>query len=214
MPAAQLIVVGGGEHARVVAEAALANKAQWKVLGFVDPVARKDTIERGTVQHLGDDAALRERPKARLVLGFGGIEKRKERERAVHRLSGKGREWATVIHPQAIVSAMVTLDPGTVVMAGAIVQTGAKIGEHVVINSGAIIEHDVTVGDFAQISPGAMIGGAARIGRQVFVGLGAVIRDHITIGDEAVIGMGAVVVSDVAPRSVMIGVPAKPTAGD
>jgi acetyltransferase EpsM len=212
MPAAELIVIGGGEHARVVAEAASADAGQWKLLGFVDPVARPDTVDRGALHQLGDDKALRDHPRARAILGFGGVEKGKARENAVQRLASMVSRWATVVHPRAIVSPSAKLGGGTPVMAGAIVQTGANIGEHVIINSGAIIEHDVAVGDYSQISPGAAIGGAARLGRQVFVGLGAVIRDHVAVGDETVVGMGAVVVSDVPARSVVIGVPAKPLA--
>ena len=214
MPAEELIIIGGGEHARVVAEAARSADGKWRVSGFVDPVVRAETTERSALAHLGDDDALRQYPGAFAILGFGGLEKGKARENTVRKTSGYVTRWATVIHQRAIVSPTAEIGAGTVVMAGAIVQTGATIGAHAIINSGAIIEHDVEVGDFSQISPGAVIGGAARIGRQVFVGLGAVIRDHIEVGDESVIGMGAAVVGDVRPRTVMIGVPAKSTDKD
>ena len=48
-----------------------------------------------------------------------------------------------------------------------------------------------------------------RIGDRVFIGAGAVINMGVEIGDEAVIGAGAVVTSDVAPRTVVAGVPAR-----
>ncbi|HKR09883.1 MAG TPA: hypothetical protein VJS39_11875, partial [Gemmatimonadaceae bacterium] len=79
MSPAELIVIGGGEHARVVADAARLSGA-WNVLGFVDPVARPDTIDRG-LNHLGDDEALRDHRRAHAILGFGGTEKGKARER-------------------------------------------------------------------------------------------------------------------------------------
>jgi acetyltransferase-like isoleucine patch superfamily enzyme len=48
------------------------------------------------------------------------------------------------------------------------------------------------------------------IGDRVFIGANAVVNMGVTIGDEAVIGAGAVVTSDVAARTVVAGVPARP----
>lgn len=50
------------------------------------------------------------------------------------------------------------------------------------------------------------------IGDRVFIGAGAVVNMGVTIGDEAVVGAGAVVTSDVAPRTVVAGVPARVVA--
>lgn len=51
-----------------------------------------------------------------------------------------------------------------------------------------------------------------KIGNRVFVGANAVVMMGVTIGDEAVIAAGAVVTSDVEPRTVVAGVPARRTA--
>ena len=50
------------------------------------------------------------------------------------------------------------------------------------------------------------------IGDHVFLGANAVVLMGVTIGDRAVIGAGAVVTADVAPDTVVTGVPAKPSA--
>ena len=47
------------------------------------------------------------------------------------------------------------------------------------------------------------------IGDRVFVGAGAVINMGVTVGDESVVAAGAVVTADVAPRSIVAGVPAR-----
>lgn len=47
------------------------------------------------------------------------------------------------------------------------------------------------------------------IGSDVWIGINALVRDGITIGDGAIIGAGAVVTKDVAPYSVVAGVPAR-----
>lgn len=47
------------------------------------------------------------------------------------------------------------------------------------------------------------------IGNDVWIGQGVTINTGVTVGDGAVIGAGAMVVKDVAPYSVVAGVPAK-----
>ncbi|MEQ1735401.1 MAG: acyltransferase [Rhodoglobus sp.] len=49
------------------------------------------------------------------------------------------------------------------------------------------------------------------IGDRVFIGANAVINKGITIGDESIVAAGSVVTKDVAPRTVVAGVPAKVT---
>ena len=51
--------------------------------------------------------------------------------------------------------------------------------------------------------------GSIRIGKDVWIGASAVITPDVTIGDGAIVGAGAVVTHDVAPYSIVAGVPAR-----
>ena len=51
-----------------------------------------------------------------------------------------------------------------------------------------------------------------RIGDHVFIGAGAIVNMGVTIGAHSVVAAGAVVTRDVAPYTVVAGVPARPTA--
>jgi acetyltransferase EpsM len=213
---APLIVLGGGEHARVVIEAARTQGDRWVVQGYVAPGAGAAAIP--DLPWLGDDAALATRltdldPSDRpwLVLGFGGGETPgglAARAAATERFGGA--RWATVVHATAWVSPSATLEPGAVILAGAVVNTGAHVGRHAIVNSAAVVEHDVVVGAGGHVAPGAVIGGGSRIGEQAFIGLGARVRDHIEIGAGAVVGMGAVVVESIASGATVVGIPARP----
>ncbi|MDD7970659.1 DapH/DapD/GlmU-related protein [Roseinatronobacter alkalisoli] len=48
-----------------------------------------------------------------------------------------------------------------------------------------------------------------RIGHDVWIGHGAIIRPDVSIGHGAVVGAGAVVTRDVAPYTIVVGVPAE-----
>ena len=204
-----IVVIGGGEHARVVIEAIRSGTPGGELLGFVDPEVCEETTRRLGVPRLGDEDALDRYRTALGVLGFGALDSRPRREEAVRRLTPRLAGWATVVHATAWVSPTAIVGEGSVIMAGAVVQTGAHIGAHCVVNSGAIVEHDVILGAHAQLAPGATVGGAARIGPGAYIGLGAAVRDHIAVGAGATIGMGAVVVGDVAAGARVMGVPAR-----
>jgi acetyltransferase EpsM len=205
---ARLILIGGGEHARVVAEAAAAMGGM-ELLGLVDPEPCDETVRRLGVPRLGDDRVLPQHPGAWGVIGIAALGSLAARRRIVARLSPALDGWATIIHPRAWVSPTASVEPGAVIMAGAVIQTGARVGAHCVVNSGAIVEHDVELGAFSHAAPAAVLGGGARVGEGTYIGMGAAVRDHVTIGAEALIGMGAVVVTDVTPGCRVLGVPAR-----
>ena len=50
------------------------------------------------------------------------------------------------------------------------------------------------------------------IGDRAFIGAGARILGGIKIGHDAKVGSNAVVLSDVAPRTTVVGIPARPVA--
>lgn len=50
----------------------------------------------------------------------------------------------------------------------------------------------------------------ARVGHDVWIGHGATVMPGVTVGDGAAVGAGAVVTRDVAPYTIVAGVPARP----
>ena len=211
MPIRQLLIVGGGEHACVVAEAARTRPDEWSVAGIVDVLPRPETVARLGVPQIGSDAAAAARAgDVWYVLGTARIDAIRLRHRLAELYTMAGARWATIVHARAWVSPSAVLERGAVVLAGAVVNSGASLGAHCVVNSASVIEHDVKIGAFTHAAPGTVIGGGAEIAGDCYLGLGCRVRDHVRIGAEAVVGMGAVVVQDVSAGATVVGTPAKP----
>jgi acetyltransferase EpsM len=210
----KLIVVGAGEHGRVVIEAARSKSEEWEILGFVDPQSCPETASKFGIPDLGAEEsvrrAARESDDVRLILGVAGTRVSPKRSSIVEWF-GAGVRWATVMHTVAWVSPSAVLGEGTVVLPYAVVHTGATVGRHCIINTGAIVEHDVRLGDFSSVSPGVAIGGGTIVGESSYLGLGCRIRDHIEIGRSVTVGMGAVVVKSVEDGETVMGFPARPS---
>ncbi len=187
-------LIGGGGHAKVVADAARAVGVT--IAGFVDddPEARVPGLEHlGPIERAGDDWHL----------CIGDVA---TRVRVLESLLGLG---IVIVHPAAIVSPTATLEAGVFVGPGAIVNADAHIEANAIVNSGAIIEHDARVGHASHIAPGSVLCGAVTVGRSCLVGAGAVLMPGAEVGDLATIGAGAVVRGGVPPRCVAVGVPAQ-----
>ena len=108
---------------------------------------------------------------------------------------------------------------------------GVKIGDNTFIGSLVVLDDAfpeyIFIEDNVQISAGAKVvthdssfrnafAGRAptkirrvTIRRNAYIGSGAIILPGVTIGESAIVGAGAVVASDVPPRSIAVGVPAK-----
>jgi acetyltransferase-like isoleucine patch superfamily enzyme len=115
------------------------------------------------------------------------------------------------VGPGATIGSFVCVDPEVEVGARASVQTrcylarGSAIAEDAFLGPGVTLSNDDTMG---RHRPGEPPRGA-RIGRASRVGAGVVVCPGVSIGEEAFVAAGAVVAADVAPRAVVMGVPAR-----
>jgi acetyltransferase EpsM len=205
-----LVLVGGGEHARVVLEAARSQPDRWVVAGFIDPLPCAPMQALG-VTWLGDDqAAIAAGLSSHfLIVGVGAVGVSAVRQKLVERYQAAGARWATVVHRAAVISPSAQLAGGVAVLAGAVLNAGARAGGHAIVNTGAIVEHDVELGAFVHVGPRAAIGGGAAIGEGSYLGLGSLVRDHVRVGAQVTVGMGAVVVGPVGDGRTVVGVPAR-----
>lgn len=117
--------------------------------------------------------------------------------------------FINTIHPSAIIARSVTVGSGTVIMAGAVINSDSKIGDFCIINTKSSLDHDSNMGDFSSIAPGVTTGGNVSIGEFSAVSLGVNIIHGITIGKHSVIGTGSTVLKNVNDYVVAYGTPVK-----
>lgn len=203
-----LIVIGGGEHACVVIEAA--QSVDRRVVGFLDD--KKNALACSLdVEHLGTLADAPRYQDCEFALGIGAVNVTPFRADLIARL-GPYIRWATLVHASACVSPTAVLGTGVVVLARAFVGTRARLGDHTLVYSNSVVEHDNVIGDYTMLAPGVVTGGGVKIGSRCFVGIRAAVRDHVTIGESTLVAMGAVVVGSVGSEQVAWGAPAQTRA--
>lgn len=199
-----LIVVGGGGHGKVVADAAI--RAGRTLAGFLDANPQATLLD---LPLLGDDSRL---DQAAFVAAHDfvvAIGAQAVRARLSARLAAAGA-LAAVIHPSAVVAASARIGGGSVVLAQAVINPEARLGLGVIVNVCASVDHDTVLGDNVQVGPGARLTGGVHVGDDAFIGAGAVIMPGITVGRAATVGAGAVVTRAVGDGIVVTGIPARP----
>jgi acetyltransferase EpsM len=117
--------------------------------------------------------------------------------------------WATLRHPRCIISKNATIESGTVVFAGAVIQTGVSIGRHCIINTNCNIDHESIIGNFTSISPSSTICGQVNIGDLTFIGANSTIIQCIKIGNKCIVGAGTVVIRTIDDNCTVVGNPGK-----
>ncbi|MFN4213487.1 acetyltransferase [Exiguobacterium sp.] len=143
------------------------------------------------------------------IIGIGDNDSRAAVSRAILQQSPEFK-FIRAIHPSASIGRDVTIEAGTVVMAGAVINPGTTIGSHCIVNTMASVDHDCRVDEFASVGPGSHLGGNVHVKARSFVGIGATVIHQITIGSDSVIGAGATVLHDISNNVIAIGSPAKP----
>jgi sugar O-acyltransferase (sialic acid O-acetyltransferase NeuD family) len=208
MTADSVLIIGAGGHGKVVADAAL--RSGRTIVGFLDDRADQISMVIG-IPVLGPIASLDARVNefSQIIVALGDGPKRME---LIERLLGLGLKIPVIVDPSAIISRFATLAAGTVVLAQAAINAGARIGMGVIVNTGATVDHDCVLGDGVHICPGVHLGGNVVVQRTSWIGVGSSVRQGICVGANVTVGAGSVVVSDIADGETVMGVPAKSRA--
>jgi len=209
----KIVVFGAGRHAKVVLDV-LERAGRYTVVGLLDASRELHGTTRWGQKVLGGRdqfGSLLAKGVKRLIVALGD---NRERQSVFDEAVKAGFELVTVIHPSAQLGKGVVIGPGSLLVAGTVVNVDSEIGANVIVNTGATVDHDCRIGAHAHISPGAHLAGNVSVGELAHIGIGAVVLPNLTIGRACIVGAGAVVLEDVLDGAVVAGNPAHPVRSD
>ncbi|KFC19997.1 hypothetical protein IO90_12330 [Chryseobacterium sp. FH1] len=192
-----MCILGAGGHAKVVIE--IAEQTGYKIAEIFDQNEDVTEVLQYQVNHDLENLSQCKN----VFLALGSNQSRKMNAESFSTIK------SNLIHPSAIISKNIIIGFANVMMAGSIINSSTKIGNHCIINTGATIDHDCVIEDFVHISPSVALAGNVKVQEGAQVGIGACVKQNINIGKWAIVGAGAVVVNDVPDFTVVIGNPAR-----
>ena len=199
-----LVILGAGGQGKVVCDIALKTGRYGEIVFLNDALGIQECMGFPIVGNFSD--FYKYLSVAHFIVAVGDCS---ERAKWMQKLSENKADFATLIHPSAVIGKNVIIGEGTVIAAGAVINPCAKIGKGVILNTCSSIDHDCIVRDYSHISVDAHLAGKVEIGACTWIGIGAVVRDKVSVCENCLIGAGAVVVKDIAESGVYVGVPAK-----
>ncbi len=202
----RLLVIGGGGHGKVVADAAQ-EAGHWSAIEIYDDrYPELANCGPWAVAGKGEGLERSVSPEDEVMVAIGNADKRLA---LLDRLARGGVRVATVVHPSSTVSKHATVAPGSFIGAGSAVGPGTALGRGCIVNTNASVDHDCRLHDGVHICPGTHLAGDVTVGRTSWIGIGSAVREGLTIGDGVTVGAGAAVVADVADGETVVGVPAR-----
>lgn len=126
-----MYLYGASGHGKVIKDILEAQGR--KVDGFIDDNPNVNELAGLPVLHSAEKV-----DEVIVSIGVNGI-----RKKVVEKLDCKMADAA--VHPSAVVADTVSIEKGTVVMVGAVVNPDAKIGKHCIVNTGATVDHECVI---------------------------------------------------------------------
>jgi sugar O-acyltransferase (sialic acid O-acetyltransferase NeuD family) len=200
----RIVIIGAGGHAKVVIDILLQRIKlgdNLEIIGILDDCYdEKNAIKLFDISVIGKVDKSLKLKNCEYIIAIGSNDVRKI-------ISTKyDLKYYIAIHPKAIIAEEVKIEEGTVVMAGAIINSYSHIGKHVIINTGSIIEHDCIIKDYVHISPNTTLAGGVSIGNKTWIGMGSNVIQGVKIEENVIVGAGSVVLKNISANKKVVGV--------
>ncbi|MCB1184825.1 hypothetical protein KDM41_15460 [bacterium] len=215
MDARRMVIIGAGGFAREVRwlaeEITAAGGDRYEFTGYVVSEPDKPGPTDSADEILGDFDWLRAHRDRWdcLAMGIGNAAPRLKVADALEALYGP-ECWPALIAPTAnFHRPSARVGHGVQVCANVIGTVNLVFEPFAMVNLACTLGHEAVLRRACTLNPTVNISGGVDIGRGALVGTGAQVLQYLTVGDGATVGGGAVVTRDVAPGTLVVGMPAK-----
>ena len=160
-----LLILGAGQHGRVVKELALLS-GKFEQINFLDD---KSELAIGV---LADYTKYKEQYPAAHV-AFGNAKLRRE---WINKLIEVGYELPVIAHPTAVISKSAKVEDAVVMGAFSVVNTEAVVKCGTILSAGAKVDHNASVGRYCHVDCGAIVECNAIVPDTVKIEAGSIFR--------------------------------------
>ena len=157
----RLVILGSGGYGRTVYD--VAEQLGYSII-VLDDSDREHPLDSFS-HYISDDTEF--------IAAFGNNEFRLE---WLERIENAGGKPATLIHLTAYVSPKAHVSEGCVILPGAVINTGTRIGKGCIINISATVDHDVIIEDGVHLCVRCIVKGENRISRCEKIEAGEIIE--------------------------------------
>lgn len=204
----EIIIVGAGGFGRELLQWIRdinSAKQTWRIKGFIDDNAHALDGIRCDYQIIG---SIKDWMPSKNEMFAMGIAEPHIKETVVRKLKERGAQFASVIHPTALIADTAEYGEGIVMYPFSSLSVNCRIGDFLTLLSSGI-PHDAQIGDYVTISSNCGLTRGVRIGNRAFLADHACILPERMIGEDAYVGMGSVVIRNVKAGTKVFGNPAK-----
>jgi len=196
----ELIFIGGGGFAHEILE--VANQLGYSVTGYFDDKETDIGLNYlGTLEKYYLSAGNYE--AVFLAIGSTNRKTNNLRQDIISRLESTNVKLPSLVSPQAVISAGVSLGRGIFVAHGVVLSVHTLIGDFCIINTTAVIGHHSIVGSNVTVSPMVFIGGRVKIGNNVVLGATSKILQGLELGESCIVGMGSTVLKSLKDKTTV-----------
>ncbi len=205
----EIILVGGGGHCKACIDV-IEQEGNFVIRGIIDlPEKIGHSIMGYPIIDSDDNLDKVANNYKNFLITIGFIKNSEIRNKLFKEIKSYGGIFPTITSPRAYVSKHATIEEGTIVMHGAVINAESKIGNNCIINNLSLIEHDAKIGNNSHISTGARINGACELGENCFIGSGSIVNHGIRITSNVIVASGSLVRKDIRDYGLYSGNPSK-----
>lgn len=187
----KLILIGSGGHALSCIDIIEENK-DYEIIGLLGKNEDLGKIIKN-YKVIGTEKDLSKLKKKGIKAAFvtlGGIKNLNLRYKIFKDLKKKKFHIPIFKSKTSYISKNSKILAGTIIMHGAMINSGCKVGYNCIVNSKSLIEHGCDIGNNVHVSTGAILNGDVKVGSGTFVGSGAVLNNNVKILPNSFIKMG------------------------